>query len=103
MRNRLQQVLLSTTYSSITPILSLSSSSHPDEEEAVKAHTRWSSYRYDSVDVIYEQDVGSKSSITVDTASRKDLTLQGCTNCPLQGSARTPISLSCYPSQATIL
>src|SRR3954465_11661224 len=47
-----------------------------------------------SVVVVYEQDVGLKSSITVDTASRKDLTLQGCTNCPLQGSARTPISLS---------
>src|SRR3954466_14640596 len=54
------------------------------------------------VDVVYEQGVGLKSSITVDTASRKDLTLQGCTNCPLQGSARTSISLSCYPSQATI-
>src|ERR1041384_6027863 len=27
--------------------------------------------------VVYEQDVGLKSSITVDTASRKDLTLQG--------------------------
>src|SRR3954463_3692666 len=56
-----------------------------------------------SVVVVYEQGVGLKSSITVDTASRKDLTRQGCTNCPLQGSARTPISLSCYPSQATIL
>src|SRR3954463_6527878 len=56
-----------------------------------------------SVVVVYEQGVGLKSSITVDTTSQKDLTLQGCTNCPLQGSARTPISLSCYPSQATIL
>src|SRR4051812_2771299 len=55
-------------------------------------------FSHDSVDVIYEQDVGSKSSINVETASRKYLTLQGCTNCPLQGSARTPISLSCYPS-----
>src|ERR1041385_9193019 len=53
--------------------------------------------------VVYEQGVGRKSSITVDTASRKDLTLQRCTNCPLQGSARMSISLSCYPSQATIL
>src|SRR4051812_16824438 len=44
-----------------------------------------------SVVVVYEQGVGLKSSITVDTASRKDLTLQGCTNCPLEGSARTPI------------
>src|SRR3954470_11633707 len=50
-----------------------------------------------SIVVVYEQDVGLKSSITVDTASRKDLTLEGCTNCPLQGSARTPLSLSYYP------
>src|ERR1041385_4497119 len=56
-----------------------------------------------SVVIVYEKGVGLKSSITVDRASRKDLTLQGCTNCPLQGSARMPISLSCYPSQATIL
>src|ERR1041385_3549176 len=106
MRNRLQQVCYPPTYASITPILSLSSSSHPDEEEVVKAHTRRSSYiKIISVVVfvVYEQGVGLKSSIIVDMASRKDLTLQGCTNCPLQGSARTPISLSCYPSQATIL
>ena len=31
--------LLSTYYANITPILSLSSSSHPDEEKVVKAHT----------------------------------------------------------------
>src|SRR3954466_766807 len=43
-----------------------------------------------SVVVVYEQGVGLKSSITVDTASRKYLTLQGCTNCPIQGSACTP-------------
>src|SRR3954462_5431158 len=105
MRNRLQQVLLFTYYANITPILSLSSSSHPDEEEAVKAHTHVDQViiKINSVVVVYEQGVGLKSSITMDTASRKDLTLQGCTNCPLQGSARTPISLSCYPSQATIL
>src|ERR1041385_5367716 len=105
MRNRLHQVSLSTTYAIITPILSLSSSSHPDEEEAIKAHTHTliKLFKIISVVVVYEQGVGLKSSITVDTASRKDLTLQGCTNCPLQGSARTPISLSCYPSQATIL
>src|SRR3954464_8147685 len=104
MRNRLQQVLLSTTYANITPILSLSSSSHPDKEEAVKAHTHVDQViKIISVVVVYEQGVGLKSSITVDTAYRKDLTLQGCTNCPLQGSARMPISLSCYPSQATIL
>src|ERR1041385_3487969 len=99
MRNRLQQVLLSPTYANITPFLSLSSSSHPDEEEAVKAHAHVDQVvKIISVVVVYEQGVGRKSSITVDTASRKDLTLQGCTNCPLRGSARTPISLSFYPS-----
>src|ERR1041385_1483443 len=97
MRNRLQQVWYPPTYTSITPILSLSSSSHPGEEEAVKAHTHWSSYiKIISVVVVYEQGVGLKSSITVDTASRRNLTLQRCTNCPLQGSARTSISLSFY-------
>src|SRR3954467_4352776 len=77
MRNRLQQVLLSTTYASITPILSLSSSSHPNEEEAV-AHTHIDQViKIISVVVVYEQGVDLKSSITVDTSSRKDLTLQG--------------------------
>src|SRR3954471_21285242 len=60
-------------------------------------HTLIKLLRLSSVVVLYEQGVGLKSSITVDTTSRKDLTLQGCTNCPLQGSACTPISLSCYP------
>src|SRR3954471_5989513 len=87
--------LLSATYANITPILSLSSSSHPDEEEAVKAHSHVDQVvKIISVVVVYEQGVGLKSSITMDTASRKDLTLQGFTNCPLQGSARTPITLS---------
>src|SRR3954465_2619512 len=99
MRNRLQEVLLSTTYAVITPILSLSSSLHPDEEEAVKAHAHVDQViiKIISVAFVYEQGVGLKSSVTMDTDSRKDLTLQWCTNCPLQGSARTPISLSCYP------
>src|SRR4051812_13219909 len=103
MRNRLQQVLISATYAITTPILSLSSPSHPDKEEAIKAHTRLSNIKIISIVVVYEQGVGLKSSITVDTTSRKDLTMQGCTNCPLQGSTRTPISLSCYPSLGTIL
>src|SRR4051812_34291309 len=42
--------------------------------------------------LFYEQDVGSLSSITADTAFRKDLTLQGCTNCPLYTSHVRPIS-----------
>src|ERR1041385_6666444 len=98
MRNRLQQVLLSGTYENITPIISLSSSLHPTMMKQSR-HTHIDQViKITSVVDVYEQGVGLKSSITVDTASRKDLTLQGCTNCPLQGSARTPISLSCYPS-----
>src|ERR1041385_8120074 len=57
-------------------------------------HTLIKLFKIISVVVVYEQGVGLKSSITMDTASRKDLTLQGCTNCPLRGSARTSISLS---------
>src|SRR3954465_9422411 len=45
-----------------------------------------------SVVVVYEQGVGLKSSITADTASRKDLTIQGCTNCPLLTSHVRPVS-----------
>src|SRR3954467_7833245 len=96
MRKRLQKSCYPPTYASITPILSLSTPSYPDEEEAVKAHTRCSSFNYDiSVVVVYEQGVGLKSSITADTAFRKDLTLQGCTNCPLQTShVRPSLSVS---------
>ena len=56
-----------------------------------------------SVVVFYEQGVGLKSSITVDTASRKELTLQGCTNYPLQGSARTPDTSQTYLLFQTLL
>jgi hypothetical protein len=37
---------------------------------------------YDKVKVLYDQASVSKSSITVDTAFQKDLTLQGCTTLP---------------------
>src|SRR3954470_20418336 len=103
MRNRLQQVC----YQLLTQTEHLS---YPCPH--LRIPTKMKQSRHTHVDqvikiilavVVYEQGVGLKSSITVDTTSRKDLTLQGCTNCPLQGSARTPISLSCYPSQATIL
>src|SRR3954468_18054673 len=53
-----------------------------------------------SVVVVYEQGVGLKSSITVDTASRKDLTLQGCTNCPLWTlHARPSLSVATHHRQ----
>src|SRR4051812_40884007 len=45
-----------------------------------------------SITVVYEQGVGLKSSITADTDFRKDLTLQGCTNCPSQASHVRPVS-----------
>ena len=65
MRNHLQQVLLSTTYANVTPIVSLSSPSSPDDEEAVKAHTHIDQVliMIISVVVVYEQGVGLKSSI----------------------------------------
>src|SRR3954462_7602788 len=97
MRNRLQQVLLSTylrkhnTY----PILVLLFASRR-RRSSQGTHTLIKFIKIISIVVFYEQGVGLKLSITVDTASRKELTLQGCTNFPLQGSARTPISLSCY-------
>src|SRR3954466_5766383 len=76
--------LLSATYANITPILSLSSPSSSDEEEAVKAHTHIDKViKIISVVVVYEQGVRLKSSITMGTTSRKDLTLKGCTKCPL--------------------
>src|SRR3954470_16897049 len=78
MRKRLQKSCYPPTYASITPILSLSSPSSPDDEEAVKARTRCSSFNYDiSVVVVYEQGVGLKSSITANTAFRKDLPCRG--------------------------
>src|SRR3954469_4908753 len=50
--------------------------------------------------LIYEQGVGLKSSITVDTTSRKDLTLQGCTNCPSKAPhARPSLSVATHHSQ----
>src|ERR1041385_3180293 len=42
--------------------------------------------------LFYEQGVGLRSSITIDTAFRKDLTLQGCTNCPSEASHVRPVS-----------
>src|SRR3954464_2943942 len=99
MRNRLQQVLLSTYYAkhNTYPILVLLFASRR-RRSSQGTHTLIKLLiMIISVLVVYEQGVGLKSSITVDTASRKDLTLQGCTNCPLQGFARTPISISCYP------
>src|SRR3954469_1992299 len=78
MRKRLQKSCYPPTYASITPILSLSSPSSPDDEEAVKAHTLIKVLiMIISVIVVYEQGVGLKSSITADTAFRKDLPCRG--------------------------
>src|ERR1041385_4749801 len=94
MSNRLQQVLLSATYENkhqsypCPPLRILTKkkqSRHTHVDQVIKII---------SVVVVYEQGVGLKSSITVDTNFRKDLALLGCTNCPLQGSARAPSSLS---------
>src|SRR3954463_6637049 len=105
MRKRLQQVLLSTylrkhnTY----PILVLLLASRRGRSSQGTHTVIRLLIMMISVVVVYEQGVGLKSSITADTASRKYLTLQGCTNCPLQGVACSPISLRCYPLEATIL
>src|SRR3954454_17772095 len=105
MRKRLQQVLLSTylrkhyTY----PILVLLFASRRRRSSQGTHTVIRLLIMIISIVVVYEQGVGLKSSITADTASRKDLTLQGCTNCPLRGVACSPISLSCYPLEATIL
>jgi hypothetical protein len=50
-------------------------------EESNPIHTLLFKF-YDKVKVLYDQASVSKSSITVDTAFRKDLTLQGCTTLP---------------------
>src|SRR3954467_5292514 len=105
MRKRLQQVLLSTylrKHNTYPILVLLFASRRRRSSQGTHAVIRLLIVII-SVVVVYEQGVGLKSSITADTASRKDLTLRGCTNRPLQGSACTPISLSCYPSQATIL
>src|SRR3954471_12923054 len=53
-----------------------------------------------SVVVVYEQGVGLKSSITLDMSSRKDLTLQGCTNCPSWAPhARPSLSVATHHRQ----
>src|SRR3954466_15326459 len=95
MRNRLQQVLLYTYYANITPIYPCPPLRIPTKNKQSRhTHVDQVLIMIVSVDVVYEQGVGLKSSITADTASRKDLTLQGCTNCPLRGVACSPISLS---------
>src|SRR3954467_13203400 len=79
MRKRLQKSCYPPTYASITPILSLSSPSYPDEEEAVKAYSHVDQVLIMIISIIvgYEQGVGLKSSITADTAFRKDLPCRG--------------------------
>src|ERR1043165_674305 len=92
MRKRLQQVLLSTylrkhnTYPILVlPFVSRRRRSSQGTHTLIKVLMM-----INLVVVVYEQGVGLKSSITADTASRKDLTLQGCTNCPLYASHACP-------------
>src|SRR3954467_13573276 len=97
MRKRLQHVLLSTSLRkhNTYPILVLPFVSR-QRRISQGTHTVIKFLvMIISVVVVYEQGVGLKSSITADTAFRKDLTLQGCTNCPLQTShARPSLSVS---------
>ena len=55
-----------------------------------------------SVVVVYEQGVGLKSSITVDSFPKR-FNPAGVYQLPIIGVACSPISLSCYPLEATIL
>src|SRR3954468_5000099 len=48
--------------------------------------------------VVYDQALCSKSSITADTASRKDLTLQGCTKVSTSTSTLFARSVNIHPS-----
>src|SRR3954467_12638145 len=48
--------------------------------------------------VFYDQELCSKSSITADTASRKDLTLQGCTKVSTSTSTLFARSINIHPS-----
>src|SRR4051812_17619477 len=48
--------------------------------------------------VVYDQALCSKSSITADTASRKDLTLQGCTKVSTGTSTLFARSVNIHPS-----
>src|SRR3954467_7469697 len=48
--------------------------------------------------VVYDQALCSKSSITADTASRKDLTLQGCTKVSTRTSTLFGSSVNIHPS-----
>src|SRR3954466_4210377 len=48
--------------------------------------------------VVYDQALCSKSSITADTASRKDLTLQGCTKVSTSTSTLFARSINIHPS-----
>src|SRR4051812_16995298 len=48
--------------------------------------------------VVYDQALCSKSYITADTASRKDLTLQGCTKVSISTSTLFARSINIHPS-----
>src|SRR3954447_19307647 len=77
MRNRLQQVLLST-YLRKHNTYPFPPHHHPMmKKQSRHTHVDQVLIMMISVIVVYEQGVGLKSSITADTASRKDLTLQG--------------------------
>src|SRR3954464_7881382 len=98
MRNRLQQVLLFT----YTQTSHLSYPCPPLRIPTKKKQSRHSHVdqvliMIISVIVVYEQGVGLKSSITADTAFQK-IYPAGVYQLSIIDVARTPISLSCYPS-----
>src|SRR3954469_8295460 len=77
-RNRLQKSCYPPTYETITPTQSLSPHHHPMmKKQSRHTHVDQVLIMIISVVVVYEQGVGLKSSITVDTAFRKDLPCRG--------------------------
>ena len=92
------------TYASITPILSLSSPSLPNDEEAVKARTRCSSFNYDDLSCCCLW-TGRRSQVVHNHGHgfSKRFNPAGVYQLPIIGIACSPISLSFYPLEATIL
>src|SRR3954465_7944893 len=77
MRKRLQKSCYPPTYASITPILSLSPLRAPPKKKQSKHSHVDQVLIMIQMNVVYEQGVGLKSSITADTAFRKDLPCRG--------------------------
>src|SRR4051812_5906770 len=77
MRKRLQKSCYPPTYASITPILSCPPLRIPTKKKQSRHSHVDQVLIMIQINVVYEQGVGLKSSITADTAFRKDLPCRG--------------------------